>query len=195
MTENEQEIIDSTNDTEETVNDTIEVADEEIEVEVEPEAEVSEDGTADDTEALRKQIATLRAQKEHWKKKATTQTTEKKDKVEAPTTKNIELTSLDTFALIKAGVEQEDIADVVEIAKVKNISVTEALKTSAVRAILAEKKEERTVAQATSVSGQRRGTSRVSDEVLLEKAMKSGELPTSDEDMVRLIRARRAAKN
>jgi hypothetical protein len=55
---------------------------------------------------------------------------------------------------------------------------------------LAQKNEERTVAQATNTGAARRGSSKVSDEKLLELASK-GQLPDSDEEIARLYKLRR----
>ena len=100
------------------------------------------------------------------------------------------LTSIDTIAIMRANVPEDDITDVVEYAQFKKISVSEALKSSTVKNILAEKEEQRTVAQATNTGAARRGTSKVSDEALAQKAYK-GELPESDEDIRRLYKARK----
>ena len=56
-----------------------------------------------------------------------------------------------------------------------------------------EKNEMRNTALATNTGGSRRSTGKVSDETLLSNA-KKGIMPESDEDMARLIKARRATK-
>ncbi len=91
---------------------------------------------------------------------------------------------------MRANVPEDDITDVVEYAQFRKISIAEALKSSTVKNILAEKEEQRTVAQATNTGAARRGTSKVSDEALAQKAYK-GDLPESDEDIRRLYKARR----
>lgn len=93
----------------------------------------------------------------------------------------------DLVALMEAKVPADDIADVEEFAKFKNISIAEALKSSTVKSILAEKAEKRNTANATNTGAARRSPAKVSDEVLLDKARK-GELPESDEDINRLVR-------
>ena len=108
---------------------------------------------------------------------------------EAPKVAPNDLSSKDTIALIRADVADEDIEEVVEYAKLKKISVTDALKTNIMKTILEQKREERTVASATNTGTARRSNTRVSDEVLLDKASK-GTLPETEEDMARLFNAR-----
>lgn len=78
------------------------------------------------------------------------------------------LTSMDTIALIGAKVtEKEDIDEVLDYAKLKGISVSEALQASVVKSILAEKAEQRQTAAATNTGNARRGTSKLSDEQIV----------------------------
>ena len=104
-----------------------------------------------------------------------------------------EIQQEDLYALIKADVPQEDISDVKEYAQMKGITVAEALKSNVVKTILADKAEQRSVAAATNVGTVRRGSTATSEESLLEQASK-GQLPDSDEDLVRLTKARKGLK-
>lgn len=97
-----------------------------------------------------------------------------------------DLTAKDTIAIIEAKIPSEDIDDVVEYAKFRKISIPEAIKSSVVKTMLAEKQEMRTTAAAANVGGSKRTAGKISDEALLEKASK-GELPTNDADLQRLI--------
>lgn len=99
--------------------------------------------------------------------------------------KSSDLSTLDIIAISKADIEPEDVEDVVEYAKFKGISVSEALKTTVMQTTLSQKKEMRQTALATSTGQTRRGTSQVSDAQLLANASK-GILPDSDTDMERL---------
>lgn len=105
-----------------------------------------------------------------------------------------DLSAKDIYALMEAKVPEEDIEVVQKYAKLEGISLTDALKSSIVKGILNEKAEQRTVAAAANVGSSKRGSGKVSDDVLLAKA-KKGELPTSDEDLDRLIMARKGYKN
>lgn len=186
MTENDNEFVDSQIDTEE---ETVNTQDEAIEVEVD-ETNTEEVPDEDEKAKLEKQIATLQAQKEHWRKKAT----EKKDV--ATTSKDepkIELSTVEIIALAKADLDPEDADEVLEYARFKKIPVTEALKSTAVKAVIAEKKEQKAIANATNTSSQRRGTARVSEERLLENARK-GIMPDNDADLERLIEAQRGSR-
>ncbi len=104
-----------------------------------------------------------------------------------------EISTKDLYALMEARVPQEDISEVQEYAQLKGISISEALKATVVKSILNEKAEQRTVASATNVGATKRGSGKVSDETLISKAAK-GELPDNDEDMIRLIKARKGLK-
>ncbi len=99
------------------------------------------------------------------------------------------LSSKDTIALINAKVNEDDIEEVIEYAKFKKISVSEALKSSVIKASLTEREEQRNTANATS-TGKSRGAAKVSGEALLAKAQKTGEIPDSDEGISALIAAR-----
>lgn len=173
--ENEQETVDSTNNTEETVNDEIT----EETVETEPEGE--------SVEELKKQIATLNAQKEHWREKAG-----KVKPSEVETKQSGNLSTKDTMALIEAKVSSEDFDEVVDFANYRKISVVEALKSSTLKAILAEKAEFRATQNATQTRSPR-STTKVTGEVLVQKA-KQGQLPEKQEDIEALVRAEMEAK-
>lgn len=99
----------------------------------------------------------------------------------------------DLYALMEAKVPQEDVKDVAEYAKFKGISIAEALKSTTVKGILADKEEQRNVAAATNVGPARRGSVAPTDQTLVGLAQK-GEMPESDEDLRRLTVARRARK-
>lgn len=95
--------------------------------------------------------------------------------------------TVDLYALSEAKVPIEDIADVEDYAKYKKISIAEALKTPALKSILQDKQEQRTIALATNTGGSKRSSGRLSDEALLERASK-GVLPEDDETIQRLVK-------
>ena len=105
-----------------------------------------------------------------------------------------DLNSKDLYALMESKVPQDDVDEVVEYAKFKGISVSDALKTNFIKTTLSEKAEQRTVAEASNTGSSRRASYKVSDDTLLAKARK-GEMPDNDEDLIRLIRARKGFKN
>jgi len=104
------------------------------------------------------------------------------------------LNSKDLFALMKANVSEDDIDDVVDYAKFKNISVSEALKSSAVKAIIAEKTEFKKTAEVSNTSNARRGSSKVSDDVLLSNLSKGNIPEKGSEEAERIFWARRGGK-
>ena len=172
MNENETEVIDSTIDTEITEN-------------TDEQADLSDDTQQEDVEALKKQINTLNAQKEHWKKKA-----EKGDdapKKPTSSSKEVSLSTRDTIALIEAKVSTEDFDEVVDFANYRKISVAEAIKSPTLKAILSEKSEERQTAAATQTRSPR-VSPKVTDEQIIDKARK-GQFPETDEEIARLAAA------
>jgi hypothetical protein len=178
MNENEQEMDDSTNDTEITENpDT-------------PEEEIEEEATAEpseeevDVEALKKENETLKAQKEHWREKAA------KPKESAPQPVHEGVSLKDSMALINAKVHEDDVDDIIEYAKFKKISISEALKSGVIKATLEEKTEHRATADATNTGKSRGSTGRLTGEALLKKTQKTGEIPESDEELEKLLDAR-----
>lgn len=106
---------------------------------------------------------------------------------------NQALSQTELLAVLKAGVEPEDLGEISDYAKLKGISVTEALKTTVVKTILSEKKQERDTANATAVKGSARGSAQLNDTALLAMASK-GEMPESDADIARLVALRKANK-
>lgn len=127
----------------------------------------------------------IRAEKAEAEAKA------KKEVVEEKTTPtNDSLTQSDLLAIVRANIAEEDIDEVKDYARLKNISVAEALKTSVVKTILSEKDEERKTANATNTGNGRRGSERQTPSQLLENA-KKGVLPDSDEELEKLILARK----
>ena len=99
------------------------------------------------------------------------------------------MSTTDLYALMNAKVAEEDIQEVQEYASFKRISVAEALKSPALKSILALAKEERDVAGATNTGPTRRQVSTQTSDSLLEDATK-GKLPDSDAGLTRLAEAR-----
>jgi hypothetical protein len=107
--------------------------------------------------------------------------------------RNEEMSSRDIIALTKANIADEDIDVVLDYAKFKKISVVEALKSSVVKATLAENEEHRKTAAATNIGTGRRGVQQKSENVLLSE-FKSGKVPETDDEMERLALARMKAR-
>ncbi len=104
------------------------------------------------------------------------------------------LSERDVIALSKADIADEDIDEVLEYARFKKISVSEALKAPVMTQILADKKEQRQPAQATQTTRSSRGSAKVNPEEILAKAERTGELPDTDEGMKALVEARLARR-
>ena len=125
----------------------------------------------------------IRAEKVEAKLKAPTET-------KTPKKESSEFSQSDLYALIKNDVAEEDIPEVADYAKLKGITVSEALKSTMVKTLLRTKSEERLSAEASNTGPAKRGSTKNSEDTLLSKA-KNGELPNSDEDIMRLVIARR----
>ncbi len=111
-------------------------------------------------------------------------------KPEATVEKKVgDLSTKDIYVLMDAKVPQEDVDEVVDYARFKGISVAEALKTSTIKATLAERGEQRITANATNTGASRRGTSQQSGESLMEQARR-GNLPEKDEDIRKVLEAK-----
>lgn len=173
--ENENEVITQENDTETTENEEVVIEEETTEAE-------------ESVEDLKKKIQTLEAQKKHWREKAN-----KPAGGEKETPANTGLSTRDTIAIMNAKVHEDDIDEVVEYARFKKISVPEALKSSVIKASLAEKEEKRTSANAANTRNAGRGASQVSVDKLMSEAS-SGKLPEKDEDINRLLKAKMGFK-
>lgn len=135
-----------------------------------------------------------------WVKKATEKKQEepqkketKKETTEQTTTSQDTLSQSELIAIIKSNVPEEDIDEVKDFAKLKKISIQEALRSPLLKSVLEEKAEQRAVANGTSTNGSNRGNAKVSDEKLLSDASK-GILPESDADMKRLTILQRAKR-
>ena len=100
----------------------------------------------------------------------------------------------DFLALNQAGITADDLDEVIDYAKYKGISISEAVKNPVVKTILKERAEERKTAEATNVGTARKGTQKVTGESLLEKASRTGEMPETDEGMAELAKARLESK-
>ncbi len=105
-----------------------------------------------------------------------------------------DISSKDLYVLMDAKVPQEDIEDVLEYSKLKNISIADALKSNVIKTILSDKAEARRVAEATNTGITRHGTSKPSDDVLLSKASQ-GELPDDEAEIRRLNNLRWGKKS
>jgi hypothetical protein len=99
------------------------------------------------------------------------------------------MTTQDLYALMENKVAHDDIQEVQEYAQLKGISIAEALKSTVVKTILSEKAEMRNIASASNVGSVKRGTSKLSDEALVQ-SVKKGNIPETDEEMMRYVQAR-----
>lgn len=160
---------------------------------------VAPDATADDTTEPADDVASqLEAERKARQKaeelannyKVRAEKAEKTAKVVKPQeTTQGELSVRDAIVLAKSNVNEEDLDEVVEFAKFKKIPIADALKHPVMKATLDLKAETRKTAQATSTGAARRSSAKVSDDTIIENAMK-GRLPQTDDEMDALVNAR-----
>lgn len=101
------------------------------------------------------------------------------------------LSSMDTIALIDAKVtNKDDIETVQEYARLKGLSIGEALATPLVKSILKDNAEQRQTAEASNTAPARRGSIKLTDEQILSNAQ-AGKFT---DDPEALAEARMAAK-
>lgn len=96
----------------------------------------------------------------------------------------------DMLFIAKADIPAEDVDDLLNFAKNMKMSLPDAYKTFS--PILRERAEERKTAAATMTKGGTRSVNKTTGEDFLSKAEKMGQLPDSDEDMLKLAEARLA---
>lgn len=181
MDEESNDNIESINDETEEVFNTEEV--EEITPEVETEDKSSE--LEEKNRKLFERAKKAEAEAREWKAKAqNTQAPQTPKPAEStPSEKQDGISAMDAMALMGAKVtEKEDIEEVVEYARFKGVPISEALKSSTVKTILAEKAEQRATSEATNTSSGRRGTTKPSVETILANASK-GNLPENPDDL------------
>jgi len=91
-------------------------------------------------------------------------------------------------------VHDDDVERVEKFAKTEGISIPEALANDDLKAILRDREEKRSTANATNTGGSRRGKSEGEGKDLLRTFKKTGELPESDEEIEKLAEAEIKAK-
>lgn len=165
---------------------------ESTEVVTEPTTPVEE---AEDTAELKKTIATLTAQKDHWKTKATTaaepEPTEAPAPVEPVAEENASaLTPVEIMAVMEAKVPSVDLPELQTLAKAKGMTIDQALQDATVKIVLERRNEERTMAQAQDTGKGKAPKTEVSADDLVSKAM-SGEMPESEDDIAKLVLAQK----
>ena len=154
-------------------------------VEVEDEQEENVEEQEEDTTDWKKVAEETQSKLEKAEKAIIKSKTAKEPK---PQTTGLNLA--DSVAILNAKVHEDDIERVERYAKSEGMSIKDALKDPELKAILALREENRNTAIATNVSNSRRGSTKVTADVLVANASQ-GKLPDSDEDINRLIAAKR----
>ncbi len=106
----------------------------------------------------------IRAEKAEEKPNKPTTTAKKDD--------DSNLSSVDTIAIIKANVHEDDIEEVIKASKLLGKSISETLKDSTFKTILNTREEERKTAEATNTNTAKPGTKQVSGDELKQNLSK-----------------------
>jgi hypothetical protein len=112
----------------------------------------------------------------------------KPKETEAPKKTKYSLEEIDEISTLTS-IPREDRAEVLEYADRKGIKTSEALNTPFIKTFLREQEEQRKTALAANTGTVKRGSSKSTDEAILEK-FASGNLPDNDVDMAKLAEAR-----
>ncbi len=175
---------------------------ENVEVEAVVEPETTEEATPETpeaeidwkAEAEKEREARIKAEEVANNQKIRAEKAEKARKAKEPEAKAEEpkdgLSFKDSLAILNAKVHEDDVDEVLEYAKFKKISVSEALKSNVIKSSLAEKAEHRETAEQTSTGKVRSGNTARTGESILSKAREKGELPDSDADLDKMHTAR-----
>lgn len=92
------------------------------------------------------------------------------------TSETKDMSAMDIIAVTKANVHEDDIQEVVDYAKFKNVSIAEALKSDVIKTTLADRIEKRKTADITNTRTARPSTHKVSGEELV-KGLSEGKIP------------------
>ncbi len=168
---------------EETVEETTETPEEDL-VEVEEteteeeEQEVEEEEVDWEARAKKAEAAIIKAKSKPKAEKTVTPQTDSK------------LSIFDQKAIFNADIEtQEDLDEILDYADRKGVSVADALKSTVIKATLAENAEIRNSAKAVNTGTGRRASGTTTDAQLMANAQ-NGKMPTSDADIAKLARMR-----
>jgi len=165
----------------------------EIEQEATPEVAEQEEEVeqVDEVEAMRAELEKAKQIAENQRIRA--EKAEAKAKIRPEQQSSVVLNAGDMMAIKNADLDPKDMDLVEKYAKDNNMSLREAISHPHVKAILSYEAELRTTAIATNVEGVRRGTVKVTDDTLINNA-NAGKIPTSDDEIERLVSARMKQK-
>lgn len=142
-------------------------------------------------EQLKKAKGFVRDENGNWVKKETTKAAPKPSPKQAD---SAEITALDAVALAKADVHEDDLEDILEVAKLRKVSVREALKLGLTQAIIAKNQEFRKSAQAANTGPAKQSSKKKTQGAILND-LREGKVPDKgSDDAEALFWARRGGK-
>lgn len=156
--ENENVVVDNSNTTKETEPNTVENTETTVE-------ETQEESV----EEVKARLAKAEELANSYKVRA--EKAEKKAKESIQVESKVgELSSKDIIAINRANIHEDDLDEVVDYAKYKKISISEALKSNVVTTLLKDRAEHRKIAQGTNTGTAKRSSVKITDEEVLNKA-------------------------
>lgn len=175
---------------------TLDIDEEEIRSQIIEEIGLDEESNSEQIDKLvkkeldnRKKLSSAIGAKIKWR----TEATKPKEAPVAPK-KDVELSFKDQIALSKSNVDEDMIDEVVNYAKLQNISVSESLKSSYIQFLVKEKEEFKKAADAANVGGSKRVAKKVTAEQVLKEASE-GKFPApGTPEAEELFWARRGGK-
>lgn len=149
----------------------------------EMENEVAPDTTSEELAELKKKANLadnykIRAEKAETKLK---ESNKEAPKEEVAPKEDSSLSQKDVITLAKADIHNDDMDEVIDYAKSKNISISEAMESNMIKAYLSTEAEHRKSAESTSTGGGQRGQERETPEATYNKAQQ-GNLPDESDD-------------
>lgn len=171
-------------------DDTLNIEDDQESLNPDEETEANEDEESDNGEEeniSKAEFEKVKKLAENYKIRA--EKAEKAKKNKAPVEKEGALSNKDMLAILRENVSDDDIPEIQTYAKIKGITVADALKTSVVRTMLKESEEERKTAEVSAVGNKRPSPKALSGSELLREAERTGKLPESEEELQELAKA------
>jgi hypothetical protein len=150
-------------------------------IEVEPKDEDVEDAEAlkqrnqELYEQLKKAKGFIRGKDGKWVKKETHQVIQKEKELPG------DITKTELYSLVKADVPEEDTQEVITYARSRGLTVTDALKTVEVKAILKVRDEYRKSEEVANTKSSRYGVKTPSGEAILDRAIATDSYPVEDD--------------
>lgn len=144
--------------------------------------EVVEETHEETVEEVRERLAKAEELANNYKVRAEkAEQASKKDKPQ-------ELSQTDMLAVLREGLDDDDITRAVKFAKLEGVTVAKALQSDFMKSYIETKKEQKKSAAAANTGKGKGGSSKLSDSALIEKARNSVDLSQEEMDRLWMVR-------